>query len=357
MNTARPTRYPLALPCPARHRIPLIIVCVAAIFSHACNNSDDEPAPALPVVCRLTTQTTNGSIGTTATFKRSSINTYDEKGNKISLSIDHNYDYTNGDKEIITGSTAYTYDDAGFLLRRVNQETKSDKDGLVSTSSYDIAFEYQNERLSKENFTGAYNGATTSYSLLYEYDSEGRIIKYSNTKSNAYNKYEYAGDRILRITYVDAVGNSRSPFIEYNSKGQLVKSIDTQNANTTEWRYEYNTEGDLIRNERHVNGKPYEAVTFEFDNKVNPYKVTSAPFRGHPEFPDIQAYPDYNHNVTKTTYYSGNAAGQWEQGSTSVNTYTYNSNDVPTENISKTFDKLGAQYSSELSTLQYQGCN
>jgi YD repeat-containing protein len=332
-----------------------IVLFVVLATLGACDRSEDEPAP--PVVCKLVRQTSNGtsqSLGVTTTFNRTFSHSYDAKGNKLSSSSEQKYEYSNGNKESNSSSTAFTYDDDGFLVRRVSQETRSNKDGLVSSQSTDSEYEYQTGRVSKANHTQTYNGTTITFTQLYEYDSEGRLIKFS-AANNEYTKFEYAGNRVQKITYVDGAGNSRSPFIQYDADGRLVKSIDTRNTTTTEWRYEYNTSGDLVRYEQYINGKPSNAAAYEFDDKVNPNQVVQAPFKGHPEFPDIQAYPDYKHNTIKIIYYGGND-DKWAEGSTITNTYQYNANGVPIENISKSSD-FGIQYASELTTYQYQDCN
>ena len=338
---------------PKQQHLVMIVLFIVLLFLNACNDSDDAPAPAHTVVCRLTHQTTNGSFKD-GTHNRTSTHAYDEKGNLLSVSINDKYEYSNGNKEIVASSFAYTYDDEGFLVRRVSQDTRSNKDGLTSSQTFDAIFEYKDQRLSKANHTQTYNGTSISYSHMYEYDNEGRLIKFSKT-DNSYTKFEYTGNRIQRITFVDAAGNSRSPYIEYNSAGQLVKSIDMEGGNTKERRYEYNAAGNLVRDEFYNNGKPYQAESYEFDDKVNPGEASNPMPKGHPELPDIQAYTAQKNNITKIVYFGGKGDA-WAEGSTIVNTYQYNANNVPIEKISKSSD-FGIQYASELTTFQYQDCN
>jgi len=331
---------------------------ISVVFLASCGNNDDDPAPAPPVVCRLTRETTNGTltnINGTTTQNRTSTRAYDEKGNLLSFSLNNKYDYSDGNKEIISTSIAYTYDDDGFLVRRVSQDTRTHNGVLQSSQTIDAIFEYKDQRLSKSNHTQAYEGTTIAYSQTYEYDSEGKLIKFSNTSNNGYTKFEYTGNRIQRITYVDAAGNSRSPYIEYNSAGQLVKSIDMDGVNTKERRYEYNTKGELTREEFYIDGKPYLANSYEFDDKVNPSEASNPMPKGHPVFPDIQAHAGHKHNITKIIYYSGKG-DTWAEGSTTVNTYQYNANNVPIEQISQSSD-FGIPYGSALTTYQYQDCN
>ena len=340
-----------------RHCIVNVLFSLVVLLG-ACDNSSDDPAPpAPPVVCKLTHQTTNGTLtntnGTT-TQNRTSTYTYDQNGNILGVSVNNKYEYSDGNKEITSSSFAYTYDDDGFLVRRVSHDTRSNKDGLTSSQMTDAIFEYKDQRLSQVNHTQTYNGTTITYSHMYEYDSEGRLIKFSSTNKD-YTKFEYTGNRIQRITYVDAAGNSRSPFIEYNANGQLVKSIDVEDGITKERRYQYNAAGDLIRDELYYNGKPYVGYTYEFDDKINPGAASNSRPKGHPEFPGIQAYTGQKHNITKIVYFGGKGDA-WAEGSTVVNTYQYNANNVPVEKISKSSD-FGIQYASELTSFQYQDCN
>ena len=332
----------------------MIVLFIVLVFLNACEESDDAPAPAPPVVCRLTHQTTNGTFKD-GTHNRTSTHAYDEKGNLLSVSINDKYEYSNGNKEIVASSFAYTYDDDGFLVRRVSQDTHSNKDGLTFSQTFDAIFEYKDQRLSKANHTQTFNGMSITYSHIYEYDSEGRLVKFSKTEDNSYTKIEYTGNRIQRITFVDAAGNSRSPYIEYNSAGQLVKSIDMEGGNTRERRYQYDAAGNLVRDEFYNNGKPYQAESYEFDDKVNPGEASNPVPKGQPVLPDIQAYRGQKHNVTKIIYFGGKGEA-WAEGSTIVNTYQYNAHNVPIEKISKRSD-FGIQYASELTTFQYQDCN
>jgi hypothetical protein len=342
----------------------LIVLCVLVIF--ACSK-DADPEPEVtppnvqPTVCKLTTITTN-SAGKYDATKNYILNYtltygYDEKGNLVSSTSSYNYKFSDGKTSTSTSSTSNQFNDDGFIIRSLYSGNSTNSDGTVSNYTRNTDYQYDNGRLIKEINATADNGKAKDYTFSYEYDGQGQLTKVNNGYDNSYTKYEWSGNKMQKMTTVDAYGNSESPFLEFNQDGLLVKSIETYGSSTDEMRYTYDTRGNNVRTERHINSKPSSAWTNEFDGKKNPYTPTYAKFKGHPVVIRIQ--PEYapKENITKSSYYQANAvSGAWELSNSSVNTYDYNGQDFPVDQITKNFDKTGIETSTRRESYEYQGC-
>lgn len=329
------------------------------LFFSSC--SSDDPGPQASV-CKLTTQKTkatgNESPTVTYIYDYTLNHTYDEKSNYLGQTGSYSTVYSDGKTSSSSISISNQFDNNGFITRKIYQYSATDKDGVTYNQSYTTDYTYENERLSKEHTISINNGATKDYTNTYEYDTGGKLIKFSTTYDNSYTTFEYNNNIIVKITEVDFAGKSYSPFVEYNSNGWLVKSIETSGGgNTDETRYQYDSEGQMIRMERYLNGKPSLAYSSEYDNKEYPNTQISAPLKGHPDIPGTQAYTRPKHNVTKVTYYSGNATtNQWDVDGSSIFTLDYNSHNLPIDLTVNGLDKNGTQTNSTRTTYQYQDC-
>lgn len=335
-------------------------VLLLTLLLSACQSSDDEPSPKTSS-CKVLSQSTSGtgveSPTITYTFNYTFTYTYDEKGNQISSSATYNYNYSDGKTARSSSSTSNQFDDKGFIVRRSNQYSSTDKDGKTSSQSYNSEYSYQDERLAKESIASMNNGVAKTYSYSYEYDTKGNVAKFSNTYDNSYAKFEYSNKRIVKMTMVDYAGNVKMPFVEYNDKGLLIKSIETRGSQTDENRYEYDAEGQVIRRERYINSKPSSASSSDYDTKENPNNLLYAPFKGHPEVPGLQPYYAPKHNIIKETYYSGNiVTNVWDMAGTSNYVYDYNGKNFPVDLNYRNLDKDGKEQYTQKTTFQYQDC-
>jgi YD repeat-containing protein len=337
-----------------------ILFVGSIILLLGCSNGDD-PSPAAQESCRLVSETTTttgpSSPGVTFTNTQTHTASYDGRGNRISESLTNNYAFSDGKVHRRSSSYNYQYDANDFVLRILVQQSETDAAGSTTMQSTDNSYEYDKGRVVKYISVSTANGTSATSTLQFEYDGQGRLIKLTNTTNNSYSKFEYIGDHAYKITRVDMNGNSTSPFIEFNGAGLIVKSITTQEGSTTEWRYEYNADGLQTRSELYYDGKPHRAEDFEYDNKDHPYTKGFAPAKGLPIIPAQGPAPNYRHNVTRSTNYSGNPAnGQWELKEDIHYTYEYNSKNLPTSVTSETVDKNGAEISTGTIELEYQDC-
>lgn len=336
-----------------------VLLIVSLGMETSCKDDDGDAEPAAETACRITKESSTSRvfIGTPEEYSYTSVftYTYDDKGNQIENTIVNNNTYVDGKKSTSTSNTSMQYDADGFLLRSVQQSSSTDKDGIVNNAVYNHEYTYENGRLIKDAVTSTTNGTPSSYVSQYEYDSEGKVIKYSNTYNNSSVAITYSGKIIQKFTMTDGSGNVTSPFVQYNEKGWLTKSIETWAGGTDEFRYEYTSEGQIAKEERYINSKPSSGTIYEFDTKENPalYRYKQ---KGHPTLPSVRPNFIQIHNITRATYLESNADGTgFQPRGSSLYTYDYNAKGFPT-NYSIT-TTLGGKVDGTLSvTTEYANC-
>jgi hypothetical protein len=349
----------------SKYLLPVLILTILELAG-SCSSKDD-PTPAGPAVippatCKVKSQTISGtgreSATVTYTYNFIFTFTYDENGNQVGSNSTYTYNYSDGKKQTSTNSVSNQYDKDNFLLRRIYQYNATGKDGTTTNSNTNTEHSYTDGRLSKTTHNINDNGKVSNYSFSYEYSADGKLTKQSTTYDNSYTKYEWNGVKLQKMTHVDQVGNSSSPFLEYNSEGLLIKSIRTFGGGSTdEYRYQYDNSGQQIRFERYINTKPASAYTYEYDDKINPGIQLYPKPKGHPTIPDTQAEYVYKNNQTKFTYYSGDpVTGTWKTESSTVYTLDYNAQNLPVEIVSQALDKDGIQTSTSRTTYEYIDC-
>lgn len=337
------------------------VLMVAIIFViTSCKDDDDVSASGKPG-CQISRQTNtasgvyNGPV--TYTYKSVFGYAYDDQGNVAETTVTYNYSYSDGKTANSSSSTSYQYDSEDFLLKTVRQYNSTDRDGVSNFSTGTEDLTYEKGRLVKSVNTSTDNGQVRNYAFMYEYDTDGKLVKYSNTYNNSTMTIEYAGTSIKKITYTDAVGNTNSPFLQYNEKGWLTKSIETDGSYTEEYRFEYTTEGLLAREERYINGKPSSGSMYEYDTKENPYAYVYAQRKGAPRVPSTRAEFGYKHNYTRTTSLAVNGDGTgWQNNGSAVYVYSYNDKGFPTGYTSKSIDSNGVETSTQSTTFEYVDC-
>lgn len=342
----------------------LSAVLSISMLLFSCNNNDPEPnnttiAPSAK--CKVQSQAISGtgreSPTITYTYNFLFTYTYDEKGNQVGSNATYKYQYSDGKTSTSSNSISHQFDENDFVLRRVAQYSSTGKDGISTNTTTNTEYTYAEDRLIKESHTINENGKVRDYSFSYEYDTEGKVTKVSNTYNNSYSKFEWSGSRVQKMTHVDQYGNTSSPFLEYNSDGLLIKSIDTRGGYSDEYRYTYDTEGQQIRFERYINTKPSSAYVSEYDSKENPYSQLYAKFKGHPTVPSTQSDYKYKHNLTKSISYTGDpVTGEWKLNGSTLYAYGYNGKNLPLDVVVQNLDKDGVQTSTSRTDYQYQDC-
>jgi hypothetical protein len=338
-----------------------ILLITGLAVATSCKDNDDSE-PSLESACRVATETTTVriSIGNPDeyTYKAVYTHEYDNKGNPIETTSQYNSTYIDGKKASNASTSSQQYDANGFLLRSVRQYTGTDRDGVTSNSSGNEEFTYENGRLIKDAYTSTTDGKTTSYSFQYEYDDAGRIVKYSNTYNNSSTTFTYSGNIVQKITTTDGAGNVTSPFVQYNDKGLLTKSITTWSGGTDESRYEYTAEGQVAREERWINSKPSSGAIYEFDTRENPNRYAYPRPKGQPVVPGTQATFPQLHNITRVTYLEPNAEETaFQNRASTLYVYDYNAKGFPTGYTMTTTNAKGVVENSSTVTQEYANCN
>lgn len=344
----------------------VVIMFTALTIIISC--SKDDPTPVVPdvvpptsVACKVQTQSVAGtgreSATITYTYDFVFTYTYDEKDNQIGLNSSYKYKYSDGKTQISSVSSSNQYNENYFLLRTIYQYNATGKDGTTSNSNTNTDYVYTEGRLTKTTYNVNDNGKVSNYNFSYEYDVDGKLTKVSNTYDNSYTTFQWSGNKVQKMTRVDKVGNTNSPFLEYNSDGRLAKSIETRGGLSDEFRYQYDAKGQQIRYERYINAKPSSAFSSEYDNKVNPNLQLYPQHKGHPVIPGTQAEYIYKNNITKSMYYSGDpVTGEWKVESSTLYTHDYNGKNLPVESVAQNLDKNGVQTSTSRTSYQYLDC-
>ncbi len=151
---------------------------------------------------------------------------------------------------------------------------------IKSNGKTNTTFEYQNNKLIKENHFGICDNPSDE--IFYEYQGENlsqvKSISrgiYSNSSTicdpnsegiRNTDMLEYENNRIIRITRT--LSTSAISTFFYNSNGQVNKHVSSDKSGKiyTETTYKYDSIGNLIEQ----NGQ-YGKTNYEYDNKVNPH--------------------------------------------------------------------------------------
>jgi hypothetical protein len=347
--------------CAGSARFFSALLIIALGIATSCKDDADN-GPSTDSGCRVSqeTNTTQVNAGTPQgyTYKAVFKYQYDEKGNQIESTVQYNYTYNSGEKPHSTSSSSMQYDADGFLLRVVRQYNATNKEGVTSNTSANEEYTYANGRLIKQSVSSTDNGKTSSYIFQYEYDGDGKVIKFSNTYNNTSTTVTYSGNIVQKITITDAGGNVSSPFVQYNDKGLLIKAIETWGGGTDEYRYEYTAEGQMAREERYINSKPSSGSVIEYDTQETPYRHTYARPKGHPTLPSTRPSTPQIHNFARTTYLEANAdASAFQTRASTLYVYDYNDKGYPTGFTQTTTTSKGAVESSSTVTYEYANCN
>ncbi len=175
---------------------------------------------------------------------------------------------------------------------------------IKNNGKTDATFEYQNNRLIKENHFSSCNNPSDEF--FYEYQGE-KLTQFKSIMRGIYSSFskicdqsseglrttdflEYENNRITRITRSSSTA-AISTFV-YNSSGRIEKHIlsDKSGKVYSETTYKYDFRGNIIEE----NGQ-YGKTIYEYDNKVNPYYLIRS--RVH----SISAFSTSPNNVIKAS--------------------------------------------------------
>lgn len=200
---------------------------------------------------------------------------------------------------------------------------------VTDAENYNI-FLYSGQKLMKYE---SVQSNLTTVSISFRYQDDGKIESEEVTQNGQINDqrlYKYIYDTSGKIFQIEfslkngnSFKNSGSYICNYNQANQLIKTVFTSatQASTQETHYSYYTNGSTKEKIRYLDGKLYDKVTYEYDDKANPIKVLSSiAFCG---------LVINNNNVIKTTVESSFEPNTSE----TLFNYTYSSDGYPLKRI------------------------
>ena len=233
-------------------------------------------------------------------------------------------------KEVLTsvdgskGTTTYTYDDAGNVIKRVYKEPdisstttyaydskgnitkrafKNDVSGYRETET----FAYSGGLVSKQTFKSD-DGSDTSFS--YAYDSKGRLTKKTTVSADSGSKdyYIYSYDEngnVSKIVTKDDNSVSNTTTYTYDSSNRLTKEVSKYETVTYETVYTYDKNGNTTKIVE-TGGEEYSnyTTTRSFDSKNN--LLSDKTVYGDTVY-DTQYVYDSSGRLTKETYKIGDS--------------------------------------------------
>lgn len=339
-----------------------LFLMAGIVLATSCKDDDGDKELTTAPACLLSKQTANARmfVGTPDEYTYMTVSTYayDDRGNQTESSTQQEYTYANDQKASSILTSSMQYDTKDFLVRRVRQSNSTDVEGASTTSITNEEFTYANDRLTKRTVATTDNGKSSSFVNQYEYDGEGKLIRYSSTFGNSSTVITYDGKVIQKITITDGAGNVTSPFVQFNDKNWLIKSIDTRSGRSDESRYEYTAEGQVAREERYVDSKPSSATIYEYDTFHDPEQTIYDRPKGHPWMPDIRAEYLQIHNILRATYLDHNEAGTaFQPGGSTFFVYDYNAQGFPISHTMTMSNAAGAPQHTNTATYEYTNCN
>lgn len=295
-----------------------------------------QPGPAAQ--CRLTEDADSISDGTSARGTTSQYK-YDEMGNQVTSSSSYNEKFPDGSSRSSSNSKSFQYDKDGFLSVRLTKYDARDRNNSTLEQNTVDSFTYDQGRLTR-TITNYTSTSTHREVLTYAYDQAGNLQKSTDSADGVFLesiKYDYSNETLFKITKTNSSGTF-VPYFEVNSQGQFTKTIE----GTREYRYQYDAEGELIRQEGYDSGKPTQAVTYEYDKYKNPDLLQYPVLKGQPRLTYLSYINAFSaHNIIKASYFKGDATGQWVPNGYGGNSCQYNAKGYPETILRKSFDQLG----------------
>ena len=260
---------------------------------------------------------------------------YDDQGNVTKI---HRFTYE-GDKYVEERVEEYEYDDMGRIVKYRGGEVQVENGDINWDTQYQAVYDgkgnirkdrYENDKhseravyeydrhgvLRKIKIFEKYEDDKKEYLSTYEkYDSRGNIVKeesYSHGKLSWVRKYKYdkQGNIIKEVCYSHGIlDNTIECTIEYkyDDLGNLTfKRLDGGYGTGKEdaMEYEYDEQGNEIRETRIINGDARPVIEREYDNRGNITKSVEYAWKGIEHGSDSE-YDDRG-NRTKYVIYGEN---------------------------------------------------
>lgn len=168
--------------------------------------------------------------------------------------------------------------DDAVVSSDVDLSTKQLSKIVTDSENYNI-FLYSGKRLMK--YESVQNNLTV-LSISFRYQEDGRIESeevIQNRQDIDQRLYKYIYDAYGKITQIEFSLKENYSFqkrgsfsCNYNLEGKLVKTVFRFDSQTSpqETEYSYYANGNTKEKIRYLDGKLYDKVTYEYDDKKNP---------------------------------------------------------------------------------------
>ncbi len=358
----------------------LVPVLMLAAWLGSCGPKD-EVAPD-NVTCKLAqsvnTYTQSAGTNSEATIVDSDVLRFNENGDLLELvRKSENTRKSDGRVTTFNSTTTNEYNAEGLLTKKtvINNSYES----FQETNTY----EYLSGKLVKVNLKQTITNPNFFQEITsvttYTYDESGEAVKEiyegarkQNSLSGNYNytsrgerTFEYTNGKLSKISVVSTGEDGKSySYIRtftLNSQGLMAKYEDDNtsisgNKSTNAVEYQYNAEGEVIREDYYTNGVKNRSRTVEYDNKKSWESSMYVALKGHPVLQSPISGKRI-HNATKETWVNMNADGSERNRGTTTLQYQYDGNGYPTS-VQRTTVSQPASGSPFVvnSTFAYQGC-
>jgi hypothetical protein len=338
----------------------LIIVVLFA----ACKKNNDITAPAASN-CKLTQILTTGrgelTTADPSTFTTTEKMEYNDKNMQTGYSVQSTAVYSAGKTSNTLITRDFQYDADGYLVKEIYQASSKDKAGKTNSGITTQNYEYSKGLLVKKTLASTfnYNGVISNETgtILYEYTTDGKIAKYTNTSSSSpatnFELFEYSNGKLSKFSFTSS-GTLVTPLIEVNSQGLITKLVSP----AFEFRYQYDAEGNNIRQELWRSGTK-DITVFELDTKQNVSAKVIPLFKGQPDLSfysgRLNAY-SFTHNMTTEKFLFADISGVEKSRGVNTITYQYNSNGLPAAGSGASTDASGKIVEQAAMSYTYIGC-
>ena len=166
----------------------------------------------------------------------------------------------------------YVFDSSTNMVTCYSFDTKGDSDVDIYTYENEYDAEGNLVKQIRVSEDGRFNDDRSYYpdgkfiNDRYEYDTEGKIIKYNS--NSGYYTYEYEGEQIVKVLWYGSDGTEKiSHVLEYDTNGDIVKNTYGKLSQ----ELQYDSEGKIISafgDNRHYEFK------YEYDSDGNRIKET-----------------------------------------------------------------------------------
>lgn len=341
--------------------------CLLLLGFISCQkNSEDLAAPLPPEGCRLQTISNTSAGGGYTSI--SSKTTYEYTAqNQLFRTVYTSTSKAPGSDGNSLSTVNYTYDSNGYVIQSKSEATYSYAGEYTDNIISQYTYSYKNGRLDKETTSTTYDRiyvsaskketTTTSGTIQYEYDGEGRLTKItsvgnSSASGTSSSIQTFDKGKLIKRVYTSGSG----PEIEdaVLNDGRIIQE---KQGSTVVRFYKYDADNHLVRQESWENGKLFYYTEQTYDSQKSTFEATPQLF--FPGWPREKSYDGARGNISnnvlleKNIYIQANGT-TLESGNTQT-TYQFNTKGF-TIKQTRTGKFNSVPYTSE-STYTYITCN